>query len=142
MLGVFFGYFAFVLGGYFTAGTSRDAALLVLFGAWVALCGFVKASSVRNGYAGFVAAFTASVMITGYDCGCLGRAACKGERELMGVTDLALKRIQMTLIGIAALLVTSLLVFPVQHAHADPRARCAPSLTAMWRHARRCTRPR
>ena len=46
------------------------------FNTQVALCCFVKASSARHGYAGFVAAFTASVTLTGTECGGLGCAEC------------------------------------------------------------------
>ena len=113
VLGVFFGFSAFSLGGHFADDTSRNAALLSLFAGWVALCCFVKAASSRQGYAGFVAAFTASVVLTGPECGGLGAEACEGERDETGVTQLALARIQMTLIGIASLLVTGATVFPV-----------------------------
>ena len=114
--------------------TARDAAILVLFGVWVALCGFVKASSAQQGYAGFVAAFTASVTLTA-ECGGLGGEHCDIDEEA-AVTRLAMWRIQMTLVGIVAVLLSSLLVFPmhtrarsvkVTPAHSEPPFREGPS---------------
>lgn len=114
MLGVFFGFFAVSLGSHFSVGVARDAFLLSLLAVWVALCSFVRAISVRNGYAGFVAAFTAGIVLAGLECGGMGSGACADdEAQTLGVTTITLDRIQMTLIGIAATLASSALIFPV-----------------------------
>lgn len=114
MLGVFYGYLSFSLGSRISGRRARDALLLALLGCWVFVCCFVKASSIRNGYSGFVAAFSAAILLTGMDCGGIGQPSCANDQPSeIGLSFLALSRLQMTLAGIVALIVTSVLVFPV-----------------------------
>ena len=49
VLGVFAGYLAVSAARRVQAGAARDAALLLLFGLWVSICGFVKASMLKEG---------------------------------------------------------------------------------------------
>jgi len=112
VLGCFYGYSVYAIGQLVPAGTKRNFLVMSLFSLWVGLCSFVRVASKRNGYAGFVAAFTAIIVLTP-SCGGLSAAPdCVDEdSNELGVTYIVLARIQMTLIGILAVLLTSLFVF-------------------------------
>lgn len=90
----------------------RDATLLVGLGLWVAVCTFVREASAINGYAGFVAAFSASILLFGPECGGIGaHGACADARdEGEGGGEMlrwAMARIEFTLLGITVVLVVA-----------------------------------
>ena len=139
VIGAFFGLFALRLSAPLEGGAARDALLLVAFAVWVCGCSFVRAASTANSYAGFVAAFTASIMLLGPACG-LGSRSGGGGSAVQGasvadqgvagqeevavgtcsqgslaadVDTWAIERIQFTLAGIVLAMLAAATVFPV-----------------------------
>jgi hypothetical protein len=141
VIGAFFGLFALRLSAHLDEGAARDALLLGSFAAWVCGCSFVRTASAANSYAGFVAAFTASIMLLGPDCGLGSRTSgsgsaaqaaagasiadrgAAGQEESVGtcssgsragdVDMWAIERIQFTLAGIVLAILAAAVVFPV-----------------------------
>ena len=79
---------------------ARDAALVGGLAVWVVLCAFVQHASATFGYSGFVAAFSAGILLFGTSCSigaerCAGGSGGGGAGSLL--EDVALERIEMTL---------------------------------------------
>jgi len=88
-------------------GGARKAALLAGLSLWVGACTFMREASRVNGYAGFVAAFSASILLFGPDCGGLGGGGPEAECDAGAWEELqtwAMDRILMTLAGIAVVI--------------------------------------
>jgi len=135
VIGAFFGLAAIfvaqkldaAVGGGTDAGAGREvlrhSVLLTLFVAFSTGCGFVRASAPKVAYASLVAQFTAAIVLMAPRCGGLA-ARCEEDGAAMGAT-FSFDRIQYTLLGLMAVVLASIFVFPVdsrasaRHALAD-----------------------
>ena len=70
VLGLVVSYVGLVASAAFwpDGGMARDAALVGGLAVWVVLCAFVQHASAAFGYSGFVAAFSAGILLFGTSC--------------------------------------------------------------------------
>ena len=114
VLGLVVSYVGLVASAAFwpEGGMARDAALVGGLAVWVVLCAFVQHASATFGYSGFVAAFSAGILLFGTSCSigaerCAGGSGGGGAGSLL--EDVALERIEMTLLGIGVSVVVTTL---------------------------------
>ena len=79
VLGLVVSYVGLVASAAFwpDGGMARDAALVGGLAVWVVLCAFVQHASATFGYSGFVAAFSAGILLFGTSCS-IGAERCGG----------------------------------------------------------------